>query len=327
VVCWPVPPTGWAFLSEPWPFALTPDGFSTVTLAAPNPGRRAAGPAEFRSWDRLADRDVTYGGGQGSRRLHPQFRALLDEVAHRPVSQRGARIRDALRESLDVENVRIAIQTFAARTRMMRALADWFVFPAFFILMPVVYWRAGTGWAFLILLAAGWVVLIATSWSFFREHRRAFPERIEERWQNAILAAILPQHAVRVPQVLAKEWLIKFHPLAIAAATESAEPLREFAGRVWRDVVFPLPAESMDPQALDAAREFHERFLRPALEALLEREGLDVASLLAPPASDLPSPAYCPRCHATFAVVDSCCADCGGLAVMPVHPAPSGTEL
>lgn len=217
--------------------------------------------------------------------------------------------------SPSVAGAREKVRAFFEATRRLRFLAAWVAFPWFFVLVPLTYWLIGPEPLFWIVLALGWVALAATAVSFHRVHRRLYPAKSEERWQHTILAALVPQHAIRVPGVLARPWLVEFTPLAVGAATLPPEVFAALAGKECRRWAFPLPATSA---AADAAAMLHfpaGKGVPREIEAILNEAGLSLAALLLPPERQGEAQAYCPRCLAQFDDPGARCADCAGLEV------------
>jgi hypothetical protein len=233
-----------------------------------------------------------------------------------PEADRDSRIAEFVVDHFNAEKARDALRQFEQETVALRDLGNFGLFWMFFVLIPIVYWAVGGKAPFFAMLGAGWALMAAGAVLFFRTHRRLAPMRVTERWQHAILCGLIPQHALRTSEIFARDCLATFHPLAVAIAVQKQDQVRDFAARVWRDAVHPLPLEA-DPTAVAAAGEFHEKFYLPALEAAIIHAGFDPADLLVPSESDTLAEGYCPRCHTGFAKIDAPCQDCGGLACTP----------
>lgn len=328
LLCEPLPPMGWGFLAEAWPLSLTAEGAGSRVLAAPNPGRRPPLRPGFCRWE---ERRLPPHAALSTRTQAAVLRTLTQELAEAPESARGELIDAALRESMDVEAARAAYGRFRAETAGLRDLLNWGAFPFFLGVVPFAYWRAGQTLPFFVTLGAACLLLLVAAVMFWRLHRRLWPERSEERWQQTAFVALVPPHGLRSPQYFAREWLAGFHPLAVAAAVLPREKLEVVAGRFWRDAVHPLPAasgllsedredgsgESVDA-AEQAAHDFHQRHYRPALEACLRQAGLEPEALEQPPAARAGAASFCPRCHQLFTRPEAVCADCDGLGAVPL---------
>jgi hypothetical protein len=253
-----------------------------------------------------------------TRQWESSISSAISELAVLPESCRNARIGALLADHFSAEKARDALREFEQQMAPLCKLGNFGLFVIFFMLVPVAFWRVGAQWPFFVILGAGWVLMLASATLFFRAHRRLAPARGNERWQHTILAALIPQHALRAPQVLARERLATFHPLAVAVAVLKPEMSRDFAARLWRDAVHPLPLEG-ESSAVDVAREFHQEYYLPALQAALIQAGYQPADLLAPSGLDAQALAYCPRCHGSFARTDAVCEDCGMLTCR-AHP-------
>lgn len=215
---------------------------------------------------------------------------------------------------LDTAGVREALNTFTAATRPLSRLIHGGLTPLFFLALPLTYWAYGATLPFWLLLAAAWGALAAAAWLFHRAHRQLYPEAKNERRQHTILVALVPQHALRSPGLLARPWLSAFHPLAIAAVVLEREAFTTLASRLWREAVFPSPTSTppLPPAGPTLSPEELATFLRC--------QGIEPDTLLSPPNPTPGAQAYCPRCHAQFQTSATHCPDCAGLPVRPFPP-------
>ena len=87
-------------------------------------------------------------------------------------------------------------------------------------------------------------------------------------------------------------------------------------------------ADAAEQYALEWARQWIDRecLTQAAVDGLLRNAGINPDELLQPPAAlDETCHAYCPRCETQFTALDGVCADCGGVALLPVGPLVDAT--
>ncbi len=187
-----------------------------------------------------------------------------------------------------------------------------------FVVAPVIIGRAGLGgtWPILLgLLAALWA---ATVVCYVYTHRAICPERRDERRHHAIVIALTPLATIRAIDLLLRERLTSFHPLAIAAALCPPATFRQFAAEVLRDLVHPCTGPTGEASAAAGATAWFRSRLRACCEQLVRRHGLEPAELLhAPPPEDPRCQAYCPRCFGQFVRPVEVCPHCPGIAPLP----------
>ncbi|MEK7767163.1 MAG: hypothetical protein AAB368_13085 [bacterium] len=133
------------------------------------------------------------------------------------------------------------------------------------------------------------------------------------RWQQAMLAALVPTTSIRACDTAAAALLDGIHPLAAAKALCAPEDFSGYARLFYYDLT------RADGEA--AGREtaaWSRPEWRDAIERFLEGAGATRDVLLRPPAPvEKSSKTYCPRCHAEFTLDAGTCKDCGGIPLTP----------
>jgi hypothetical protein len=161
---------------------------------------------------------------------------------------------------------------------------------------------------FWILLVTVAVWLLATL-DFVYAHRGLYPGL--KRRRHVAIMALSPLGALRARDVVARDALARFHPLAAARALLDAERFEQFARKALAEARFPVPAAS--PRA---GEEGWRVLLAEEIERFLRHEGLDPQALLAPPPREGPeSLAYCERCRSQYTLREGTCHACGGRAL------------
>jgi hypothetical protein len=158
---------------------------------------------------------------------------------------------------------------------------------------------------------------VSISLLFYRAHRVLHPTADEERFTRFLTMLLAPPTAVRAADLLGRNLLESFHPLAVAQVLCAPNPFREFAQAVLRDSRHPFgpPVEGHVAATLPVQTEsFFRQSVIARMEKLLEAAGIDPGTLLEPSAkSDRAHRSYCPRCGAQFVSAEGVCQDCGGL--------------
>jgi hypothetical protein len=327
----PLPPLGRFVATQPLPFLLTREGVVSCVLHSPNPGRKPRPNESFASWRDLEslrrDGKRLLIGGQPfvkvcSEREATHLEAFLGEIAATPPGEREASVRRRIGKAFRVESARRRLNRFRRASRPLRFLCN-LLFVYLFVGIPPVVWRWGFERTWLPLLGALFALMLLSAVAFHAVHRRFFPRGRAERWTNAILACIAPQHAIRLGDVAARGILSDFHPLACARLLLGAADFRDFARRWVRDLTFPIP--DGDSEFAEEKARMRSWWTADTL-AFLGRYGLDERSLLEPPttAENPATASYCPRCHSTYERSEAMCEDCGGMKTTPCRKGPAG---
>jgi hypothetical protein len=127
-----------------------------------------------------------------------------------------------------------------------------------------------------------------------------------------------PPTAIRGVDLLGRNLLEEFHPIAVAHVLCRPERFREFARETLQDLRHPFfPSAPTNDTASVRTEEWFRDEIIAAVETTVRQAGLDPAKLAAPPeASDPSHQSYCPRCGAQFVRAEGTCADCGGLPLL-----------
>lgn len=288
------------------PLAVAPDG---RWLMAASDGRWVGIPAP--SWDDLIwhHRHLVV-GGRPTRLSSPRGLERL-----RRAKRRGLSPAQAVR--LDWK-LSLAPARAAREWRRWSLVAGWFgglpllLTWGFLVGLPAAYVFLGIGRTLLLALAL-WLmmaVIAGVCWWL----GRVFPEARGALRTDALLALLVPFHAMRVREIAAVHAFGGTHPAALLLATGAG-------GHPWlaawvRGILHPRPGHRED--AVFAAA------VTAPLAAALARAGLGMAAMDTPaavPDEDAHAVAYCPRCHSRFTPGVSACADCGGMVLRPLPAA------
>ena len=328
---WPLLDFGDVRVARGVPWSVGPAGVATWHPATRHPQGRCLQDAVFHRWDALQpielDGDRIFVANQPFWLADSQVEAqrlagLLKRWSELSADARAAAIGAEVRDSFDVAAVR---ERLAATDPALRGLrhagaALWVIL---FLVMPLSIWRFG----WMPALPAGLVAAYGLGiWMALRAaglhaawYPRATAERVRLRW----LAACSPLSALRAVDLVGRNRLEAFDPLAVALALLPARAAATVATAWVRDAAFPRLPENPFPAGSDAAATVNAFAVeyRVAGEALLTRQGLDpVAARRAPVASEPAHARYCPRCHAQFLSVATTCQACGGRPLQDLTP-------
>jgi hypothetical protein len=179
----------------------------------------------------------------------------------------------------------------------------------FFVGLPALYLNTGS---FRTLCFAGWLwtVMLLIAAQLWWLGRRVYPGARAALQMDALLAAIVPFHAMRARELAAVHAMGSTHPAALILADSD---IRNPWLATWiRSLAFPRPGQAADVLASKA--------ITAPLDRALARDFLAIADFSYPPeiGDDPSAAAYCPRCHSRYLPGVVTCADCGGLSVLPV---------
>ena len=335
VVFAPPLPVAWQALADNLPLAFSPEGICNVTVGAFGCG--AVEPGVARSWKWEDVRSVEKKGGRiwvngrdfcavtgyaGAGELWElagRCAALAPGERERwlGVVLRGWFRPARLRRAVARVNARTSALAFFASVNMVVALAvsAWFLTGVAGLVGE--HWARYVGARVLPMLgvyaACAHVAALVACWL---AHRGLLPGRghAAQRANMLLGAAFLPPQVFRLRAQVAAAALPAQHPLAWLAAVAGARAFREGAGRVLRDLHWPLalaPGRNPDPQI--TARIVSWMRGRVLVEAgrMLALRGVGAGELLAAPRADgAASRGYCPRCREQFTRSDGCC-PCG----------------
>ena len=127
---------------------------------------------------------------------------------------------------------------------------------------------------------------------------------------DALLAVIVPFHAMRVREIASVHAMAATHPAALLlSGGDTGNP---WLVRWIREILHPRPG--MPADAVFSAA------VLPVLSPGLARLGLAADGFSTPPdaTGDPAATGYCPRCHGRFLPGVTACGDCGGLRVIPL---------
>ena len=318
----PLPPSGRVFQSHLVPISISPAGvcaFSLQTL--PSGARPATQTGEF-----LPFSDITEVNTDGSvlvidgrkfakcatAKQAKELAQFITSAKEAKPTRRESLITSWIAKQFDASAAK-GVWTDAEETigpiRWMCSL--FFVF--LFVATPVVVNLFGLE-RLIIPIAAGMVLLAwQIAFLFYRAHRKFYPAESQERFENLLKMILCPPVALRAPDVLTKNLLSQFSPVAVASVLAGPGD-KVFVRDVVRDLQHPLTHEIADQKAAETIGWMGAQQLNCCL-GLVERvdrfKGLPGAVM-----QEGDSVAYCPRCAVQFVMDEGECPDCPGVQLV-----------
>jgi hypothetical protein len=322
----PLPPFGRLFLTQHAALSLTPETACSFVAQAANPGTRPPQVERAVRYDAIRSiaveaRSVLVDGAlfveTGSNRSALRTAEWLESMRALDPKARDRAIARELERSLDAGAAAARIAEFEAATSGLTTICTA-AFVVLFLLVPALGLRFGLALAWIPSVAAIALAQFAMVVAFVRAHRRLHAGEKRARRNETVLLALSPPAALRGPDVLSRDFLAEFHPLAVAAVVLDDEAFEEFAVRVLRDARHPLPIvrDGGDEAVRRADLEWRERLVS-ALETFAVKRGLRRERWTsAPPRLEPDCQTYCPRCSQQFTLAAGHCTRCWGLPLV-----------
>jgi hypothetical protein len=176
----------------------------------------------------------------------------------------------------------------------------------FFVGLPLIYQHLGSRPAVIFALWL-WCLMGRTAAHVWWLGKRVYPGARAALRMDALLALVVPFHAMRAFEIAAVHAMGTTHPVGLLLATSDLS--NPWLGGFVRRLLHPRPGVAADAGLTSA--------LQPVLAAALARCGKTLHDFDgAPSAADDPAArSYCPRCHARFLAGVPTCPDCRGVKV------------
>ena len=329
----PLPPLGQAFPCHQWPLSLTPQGVYSFVPQVPHQHDR---PEHLALYLPFADilsvsRDAATLNLNHRPFAHlpdessaARFAGLIEQLRVLPPEQRSGAIDAALADSLRLRAIRQRLLLFRQLSGPLKIYSHCVLLLLFFALPAAIGSHLVRPYL-LPILTLLLLALLTTVHSFYYAHKQLYPDTRGTRLRATLTMVFTPTAAIRASDVLSRELLSAFQPLAVAWVLCSPELFRPFVRHLLLDLEHPMqpvcPPTANDVQR-QAVSAFHQR-LHTALRDFLTRQQQDPTELTRPLAPEDPSClTYCPRCEGQFLLPAGVCENCGGLTLLAFIPQP-----
>ncbi len=319
-------PMGQAFLCEPWPVSVSPEGLYSYIAPTFSPRGRPDQPGRYLRFAEVAEvenvgNEVHVNGRSFVKVGSPDHAAFVAESLRRlsatPEQKREAAILDLLARITDVAEVEAHLGELDRNAGHLKATCT-LLFLHVFALGPALLYTFRLHplsmlvlSVYLFVLLVWWIEIIIVH---ARVHRTLAPEATSSRRKLVLTMVFSPVAAMRAWSVLARHRLPSHHPLATAGVLCSRPTTEALVRMVLRDALNPIaPACPTDEPSPSATEAWFRARLTDALFRLTSRIGLDPEALTAPPTPEPGALAFCPRCADQYDVAEGVCFNCGGL--------------
>lgn len=320
------PPLGTSFLCQLWPLSISPRGIFSNVSHAFDLEWRPDHPSQFLKFDQIErvkvdEKKILVNGGYFCRtdspRASQRIADLVRAARQLSESERETAILEALEDALNTAGIRDRMDQFFWRQAVLRILTNG-LFSVVFIAAPIAVWQFDWIHVWLYLLAAILFFVLAIVLVFRSAYRELYPQDRYHRRMHMMIMVLNPLSAIRAHDVLSRDLLAAYHPLAAAQVLCSDDVFRDFARSLLLDLRHPIapPCMNDEVEAQQIESWFRERNLE-TLEQFVQANGIDVEQLLGPDEPlDATCRSYCPRCRCQFVMDDGRCETCGGIPLI-----------
>lgn len=231
----------------------------------------------------------------------PRLAAFLRDARSRGDSPREA-VRRLWRASM---SPRRALHEWKRWNLVARPLRLWglLLTVGFFAGLPAVHLTRG-GLATVALAAALWLVMACIAARLWWLGNRVYPDAKGAFTLDALLALLVPFHAMRASGIASVHALSMTHPAALLIGTNDLG--NPWLAKCMRRILHPSPGIPGDAEVSGE--------LLPVFTAALRFSGASPGDFDRIPdrSGDHQATRFCPRCHALFMDQVTHCPDCGG---------------
>lgn len=336
VVRFPFPPLGHHFFVRFWPVSISEHGVVAYVSHAVGSQRRAPQSENVALFQTEFDDPHAR-----EREIYVNHRPLIKASSHKeakwlldrlfelnqlPHEQRATRLEALAQAAFDVTAIGQRLREYYDAANPV-ITANCFLWFHLFVVSPLVASRKGFAATWWILLPTMFVLWLVATLMFRSSHRQLYPSHKSERRKALATISLNPLGTLRSHDLLGRELLASFHPIAVAYKLLAPSDFRAFARIVVRDLRYPLrPIEigsSAEGAEIEAA---YRTWQLQHIEQFLVANHVELAALYAAPhAEDVSSQSYCPRCETQFTLDQGVCENCGGIPLAG-WPQPEGAR-
>jgi hypothetical protein len=245
--------------------------------------------------------------GQSVRLTGKGVLSLLQEGKKIGLSPADA-VRRVWRLSISLPRAAAAWRRWHAATAVLRWMQPTFCVG--FVSGLVMYGLDGERFPLLLFLCWTWLMMWMIAGQLWHLGRKGYPESRGEIGMDVLLCLLIPFHAMRAAEIVARHGFGHVHPYAMVLRFDRGHP---WLLRQLRQLAHPRPGR-MEDEILRSA-------MRPWMEEAMLRMGGTMEELSSVPTTSAEDGEthFCPRCESLYlAGVDSC-RECGGypLVVLP----------
>ena len=266
-------------------------------------------PLPSVTWDDLgAEPHHLRVGAHKTRISSPRCIEVLLRAKHRGATPAEA-VRHAWRLAMSPARAAREWERWQLASAPMRWLGPMLTV-GFFAGLPATYIYRGSQAALWLVLCL-WCLMAGTAARLWWLGNRVYPGARADLRMDAVLALLVPFHAMRAIEISAVHAMGISHPVSLILSKHDTS--NQYLAGFVRQVLHPRPGVAADREI--------SSLLRPLVAAALARSGMTLQDFdKVPGAAHAPAAgAYCPRCHGWFQPHVTSCPDCHGLHLRHPH--------
>ena len=216
------------------------------------------------------------------------------------------RIARELSESLSLVNYRNESERLRNATSLLAWASDLYAL-LLFVGLPILIWLENAERALSLALPVILSIHLMTLMLLAGAHRRLFPGRRGEFFEQLVSCAIYPPGLLCALKNMQRQILDRFHPATVAVMHLPKQELERFLRSELGRAELAMSRDRGNPESVGLAA-----LERDALVELISACGEGREAVLAPRACEDPlALTYCPVCLADYRVAEGTCGDCG----------------
>jgi len=313
----PLPPFGKTYAVAPTPFHLSERGVRSID-------GKSSGAAEccsflFSQFSSVTRADLTIKiNGQDLAKCQSATQAasyvkLLKTLAATKKTKRSAIVKLFYARQFSFSDLNSHNDTFVEKSSFLRMFCHLLFF-FLFIMCPYVGYTQGLDDTWQILLLELVVILLLTAMCFFQCHRDFLKSDRVERITMLIKMLLCPTNALRCCNMISMKCLAAFHPFAISYVLCSTEQFNSY-GRFYLQQLKSQVEAGSDCKIKSRALLLEYG----ALDYFMKQHRIDEHELCSLNTEDFNgAQSYCPSCHDQYILAEGECANCNGVALVPI---------
>jgi hypothetical protein len=308
-------------LCQWWPVSLSPTGVYSDVWTAAGLEWRPIQPSCHMRLDEIhrvdTDEKRIRINGQffarvSSARLAEHVADLIWKLKKLPEGDRAGAIQESIKQSMDSTAVEGRVAEYDHLHKKLQPFTNC-LFLYLFVLTPITAWWYGwihCWWQLLVGLMIG---VGLTAIVFSRSYRALYPNDVYHRRLHTVVLLLNPLSAIRAHDLLARDLLAEYHPLAVGRVLCDSESFRDLARPALLDLRHPLVIQGENGES-DATASWYHQCYTATTESWFKSISVDLADLLFPPLPmDEACQSFCPRCQCQYVVPEGICQACGGI--------------
>jgi hypothetical protein len=226
------------------------------------------------------------------------YSGLLQQLRQARRSQREQIIHNWLRKGMSTQSAARHVKVFHRRSFWLRLVSNMqFFFLFLFLPLAITVFAPRVLWVAIIAVV---LTSITIAMEFWILHKELLGKAADTRFKSILTIALSPISAIRACDVIGRDLLGNYHPVAVASAICQPEHFETLAGEQLRAIKFG-----------GSSSQWYQKKMQGFIEQIVRQKGLQPEQLLIPPVQASGCIVYCPRCFAQYVTERTECADCG----------------